>query len=280
MRIRTAIGLGHLAAAAAAVLAAALVPATASAAPAFAPAAAASVHPGVMTVTGGAQCTANFVFSNGSDVFIGQAAHCASRGATMSCTSQSLPLGTKVKVAGASRPGTLVYSSLIAMQANNESDPNVCAYNDFALVRLDPADVGRTNPTVPFWGGPTGLDGDGTVPGEGVYSYQNSSLRLGLSLLSPKAGTSLGTSSGGWAHTVYTITPGVFGDSGAAFLSSGGQALGVLSTVHITPLPGSSGVGDLARQLAYANANGMPGVRLVPGTRPFGLQSSSLQGLV
>lgn len=237
MRIRTAIGLGHLAAAAAVVLAAAVVPATASAAPAFAPAAAASVHPGVMTVTEGFQCTANFVFTNGSDVFIGQAAHCAGTGTntqTNGCTSGSKPLGTPVEVEGASRPGTLVYSSWIAMQANNERDANACAFNDLALVRLDPADVGRTNPTVPFWGGPIGLDGNGTVPGERVYSYQNSLLRLGLSPLSPKIGTSLGTSGGGWTHTVYTVTPGIFGDSGAAFLSSGGQALGVLSTLQIT----------------------------------------------
>ncbi len=270
MRIRTAIGLGHLAAAATAVLAAALVPASASAAPAFAPAAAASVHPGVMTVAGNNQCTANFVFTDGSDVFIGQAAHCTGTGiGTNGCTSGSLPLGTPVRVSGASRPGTLVYSSWVAMQANNERDPNACAYNDFALVRLDRADVGRTNPTVPFWGGPTGLDGDGTVPGERVYSYQNSALRAGLSLLSPKLGASLGTAGGGWTHNVYTVTPGIFGDSGAAVLSSGGQALGVLSTVHITPLAGSSGVGDLARELAYANANGMSGVRLVPGTQPF-----------
>ena len=268
MRIRTAIGLGHLAAAT--VLAAAVVPASASAAPAFAPAAAASVHPGVMTV--GAQCTANFVFTNGSDVFLGQAAHCTGTGpatATNGCTSDSRPLGTPVQVAGASRPGVLAYSSWIAMQANNERDPNTCAHNDFALVRLDPADVGRTNPTVPFWGGPTGLDADGTVPGERVYSYQNSLLRAGLSLLSPKLGTSLGTAGGGWTHNVYTVTPGIPGDSGSGFLSSGGRALGVLSTVQIAPLAGSNGVGTLAHQLAYANANGMPGVRLVPGTQPF-----------
>ncbi len=273
MRIRTTIGLGQLAAAAAAVLAAAVVPTTASAAPVFAPAAAASVHPGVMTITGGAQCTANFVFTDGSNVFIGQAAHCANASGEPTnnngCVVSSKPLGTPVTVAGASRPGTLAYSSFIAMQANNERDPNTCAHNDFALVRLDPADVGRTNPTVPFWGGPTGLDGDGTVPGDPVYSYQNSSLRLGISPLSPKIGTSLGATGGGWTHSVYTVTPGITGDSGSAFLSSGGQALGVLSTVQVAPLAGSSGVGDLARALAYANANGMSGVRLVPGTEPF-----------
>ena len=41
----------------------------------WAPAASATVHPGVMTFTDGAQCTANFVFFDGANnVYIGQAA--------------------------------------------------------------------------------------------------------------------------------------------------------------------------------------------------------------
>ena len=57
---------------------AALVPATASA---WAPASSATIHPGVQTYTEGAQCTANFIYQNGSDVYIGQAAHCSGTGA-------------------------------------------------------------------------------------------------------------------------------------------------------------------------------------------------------
>ncbi len=58
-------------AAAAAVTAASLALAGPAAA-AFAPAATAPVHPGVMTYTEGAQCTANFVFTNSRAVYIGQ----------------------------------------------------------------------------------------------------------------------------------------------------------------------------------------------------------------
>ena len=36
---------------------------------AWAPASAASVHPGVQTFTEGGQCTANFVYSDGTDTF-------------------------------------------------------------------------------------------------------------------------------------------------------------------------------------------------------------------
>ena len=80
--------------AAVALAAAALSPAVASA---WAPAASASIHPGVMTFTDGAQCTSNFVFSDSSNVYIGQAAHCSGTGAqtdTNGCTSASLPIGT------------------------------------------------------------------------------------------------------------------------------------------------------------------------------------------
>ena len=70
-------------------------PAAASAAPTWAPASKAPIHPGVMTFTEGAQCTANFVFSDATDVYIGQAAHCSGTGTateTDGCDSGSLKI--------------------------------------------------------------------------------------------------------------------------------------------------------------------------------------------
>ena len=53
-------------------------------------------------------------------------------------------------------------------------------------------------------------------------------------------------------------------------MSADGKALGVLSTVAIAPLAGSNGVGDLGKELAYAQANsGIAGLGLVNGTEPF-----------
>ena len=50
--------------------------------------------------TDGAQCTANFVFTDGAgNIYVGYAAHCAGTGAatdTNGCDAGSLPLGTKV----------------------------------------------------------------------------------------------------------------------------------------------------------------------------------------
>ena len=229
----------------------------AGAAPATA--AAGAIHPGVMTLTAGAQCTANFVFTSAAGTFIGQAAHCSGTGGateTNGCSAGSLPLGTKVEVDGATKPGILVYNSWLAMQAAKETDPNTCQYNDFALIKIDPADVASVSPKIPVLGGPTGIDRDGVGTGEEVFSYGNSSLRQGIEQLSPKQGLSLGTESGGWNHPVYTLTPGIPGDSGSAFVNSEGQALGILSTLTFAPLAGSNGVSDLARSLDYANAKG------------------------
>jgi hypothetical protein len=252
---------------------AALTAPSSGAAPTWAPAATAPIHPGVQTFTNGAQCTANFVFHDASDnVYIGQAAHCAGTGGsteTDGCLAGSLPLGTPVEVTGATQPGTLVYSSWITMQAVGETDPDACAYNDFALIRLHPSDAGRVNPSIPFFGGPTGIDTNGTTALESVYSYGNSSLRFGISQLSPKRGVSIGDSGNGWSHGVYTLTPGVPGDSGSAFVSADGTALGTLSTLAIAPIPASNGVGDLSRELAYLAAHGGPAVQLALGTEPF-----------
>jgi len=259
--------------------------APASAAPAWAPADEATITPGTQMYTDGAQCTSNFVFTDASsNVYVGYAAHCAGLGEatdTNGCLNDSVPLGTKVDfVEGGSLvtsgttvgTGTLAYSSWRTMRDLGETDENACAYNDFALVKVDAAYVGDVNPSIPFWGGPTGIDTDGTAAGDRVYTYGNSSLRAGIELLSPHTGISLGDSAAdeGWSHPLYTVTPGVPGDSGSAFLSEDGQAIGTLSTLGLAPLPASNNIGDLARELAYAQQHsGIAGLELVEGTEPF-----------
>jgi hypothetical protein len=243
-----------------------------SAASAWAPAATAKVHPGVQTLTNGAQCTSNFVFSDGSNVYLGQAAHCSGTGSstdTNGCTSRSLPVGTPVDVTGASKPATLVYNSWLTMQADGESDVNTCQFNDLALVKIDPADVPNVNPSVPGFGGPTGVGSVGDL-GSTVYSYGNSELRAGVTKLSPKQGVVFQNTGGGWSHEVYTLTPGIPGDSGSGFMNGSGQAIGVLSTLELAPTPAANGVGDLAKEVAYMHSHSSFGaVDLVPGTEPF-----------
>ncbi len=264
------------------------VPATAAPQPgaavaAWAPADSATIRPGVQMYTDGAQCTANFVYTDGAgSTYVGYAAHCAGLGEatdTNGCTAGSLPLGTKVDfvrggslVGGGTKvgSGTLAYSSWLTMAQQGETDEDTCAYNDLALVKVAAEDVAKVNPSIPFWGGPVGINSAGTAAGDTVHSYGNSSLRGGIEALSPKQGVSVGTDPSGWTHPVYTVTPGVPGDSGSAFLDAEGNALGTLSTLAIAPLAGSNGVGDLAHELGYAQQHGgISGLQLVPGTEPF-----------
>jgi hypothetical protein len=253
------------------------------AAAAWAPAATATIHPGVMMYTDGAQCTANFVFTDtAGDVFVGYAAHCAGTGAatdTNGCTAPSLPLNTAVTfndggslisegtVVGT---GRLVYSSWLDMQARGETDADTCAYNDLALVKVNAAYVSDVNPSIPFWGGPVGINTSGTAAGDKLYTYGNSSLRGGVSELSPHVGISLGDDGGGWTHALYSVGPGIPGDSGSAFLDANGKAVGVLSTLGLAPLPLSNNIGDFSHELGYARAHsGIGGLALVLGTEPF-----------
>lgn len=239
--------------------------------PTWADAASATIHPGVQTVSGG-QCTSNFVFTDRrGGVYLGQAAHCSGTGAqtdTNGCTTGSLDLGLPVEVDGASHPGTLVYSSWITMQDVGETDPNACAHNDFALVKLHPDDVGLVNPSIPVLGGPVALV-DEVSSFSTVNSFGNSGLRFGLEALSPKTGVSLGQDSGGWNHTVYTMTPGIPGDSGSGFVDDQGNAFGVLSTLALFPMAASNGVSDLALALDYARTHAGLDVTLAAGTEPF-----------
>jgi hypothetical protein len=245
----------------------------------------ATLHPGTMMYTKGSQCTANFVYTDRTGhVYLGYAAHCAGLGEstdTDGCSTKSLPLGTRVtfteggSLAGeGTRVGTgrLAYSSWSTMRKLGTTAAATCAYNDLALVRVAAEDVRKINPSVPFWGGPTGIDTDGTAAGDQVFTYGNSSIRGGVSELSPHTGTSLGddAADGGWSHPLYTATPGIPGDSGSGFMTAGGTAIGVLSTLGLAPLPASNNIGDLAKELVFAQRHsGLQGLRLTKGTKPF-----------
>jgi hypothetical protein len=237
--------------------------------PDWASAADAKIRPGVQTKSPG-QCTANFVFYDDDGIYLGQAAHCAGTGGetdTDGCKTGSKPLGSQVRIEGATRPGTLAYSSWLAMRKAGETDKETCAFNDLALVKIDKADEKLVNPSIPKFGGPQGM-GPAAVNSQ-VYTYGNSELRLGIALLSPKNGIDVENSPGGWSHTVYTLTPGIPGDSGSAVLNNKGQALGTLSTVMFTGKPLSNGIGDLSKELAYAKAHGFETLKLADGTEKF-----------
>ena len=53
-------------------------------------------------------------------------------------------------------------------------------------------------------------------------------------------------------------------------MSAGGKAVGTLSTIGLAPLPASNNIGDLSKELAFAQQHsGIQGLRLALGTEPF-----------
>ena len=176
----------------AAVVTLAIAPAGAQA---WAPADTAPIHPGVQLYTQGAQCTANFIYGDE-----GGAYHRPGRPLLEQGRRTPTPTGAPRRTTAPGRPveidgsdgntysGTIVYSSWETMQAHGETDADACQYNDLELVKLDPRDASKVNPCVPFWGGPTGGVGTASPGGDDVYSYGNSSLRAGITALSPKQG--------------------------------------------------------------------------------------------
>ncbi len=64
---------------------------------------------------------------------------------------------------------------------------------------------------MPTFGGPTGLRTTGLTKFEKVYSYGNSILRQGITLLSPKYGVNIQDAADGWSHEIVTVSPGIPG---------------------------------------------------------------------
>lgn len=248
------------------------------------PARNAAITPGIQTITdGGGQCTTNFVFTDARHrVYLGQAAHCARlEEGTNDCRTPTQPLGTRVVFTtgattyDAGEPiaeGRLAYSSWRTMRRLGVGKGTLCSYNDFALVRVPRAARELVNPSVPFWGGPTGLTQTGLASGEHVYGFGRSSLREEGSAYSRQAAVAFSdqATTRGWSHTISSRSPGLPGDSGSAFVDDEGKAVGTLSTLSFGILFVWNGLGDLPRELAYARRHsGIKGLRLEVGTVPF-----------
>lgn len=215
-------------------------------------------------------CTAAFVFRSARSMFLSYAAHCAIPAQDTQrtgCQYATLPLGTHVTIlgpGGARAQGALAYSSWRTMQTHRETDDDRCRYNDLALVEIDRTDVAVIDPTMPEFGGPTGLSPTPPRRLDRIVSYQPYVTRPAV-----KSGVTLGARGSGWSHRVDVSPAASPGDSGSGLLDSEGAAFGVLATRYLDRLA-TSGVTDLRLALAYAERYGDVGaVTLVPGTEPF-----------
>ena len=204
-----------------------------------------------MTFTEGAQCTSNFVFRDGGGTYLGQAAHCSGTGEatdTNGCDAGTLPLGTPVEIDGAAAPARSSAPPGSTMQRNGEANEDACAYNDFALVKVDPADVTRS--IRPCRASAARPRSAARARCSGTPSSPTATPRFARASCSsaPSRASSSRATERLEPHRLQ-VTPGVPGDSGSGFISDTGQAIGTLSTLAIAPLPASnaSGTSNLAR---------------------------------
>ena len=249
----------------------------------WAPAGTAQLHPGVQAYTKGAQCTTNFVFADARRPRlprVRRALRRQGRGHRHRRLQHQLaparhpgPLrrGRRRSPAAAPPSGTAGSPTAPGSRcASTAPARHACAANDLALVRVDAEDAAQGQPERAVLGRPGRAVDQGRRAGH-----------AGLLLrpvqpapddrCSPRrpAPRSVRPTAAG-AGTSTPPRPGIPGDSGSGFLDADGRAVGTLSTVAIAPLAGSNGLGDLQRELRYAQRHsGIAGLRLVPGTEPF-----------
>ena len=208
---------------------------------AWAPAGSATIKPGNQTFTEGAQCTSNFIFEDGSNTTSARrpTARAPARATdTNGCDSGSLPIGTPVEVDRREPPGN-PRLQLVADDAGDRRDQprRLCSTTTSRWSGSTRPTSAKVNPSVPGFGGPTGLGGvRRAMLGDTVYTYGNSSLRGGVTKLSPKQGVVAQSEGNGWSRTVYTVTPGIPGDSGSGFFDGIGQ--GDRRAQHAAARPG------------------------------------------
>ena len=250
----------------------------------------ATITPGVQMVTKGAQCTANFVFTDAAAACTSGTPRTAPAAARPPTPTAARPArirsaprcasskGMSVATAGTTvGRGTLVYSSWITMRRSApRRRPGLRLQRLRAGACRRPASVKQVEPVGAVLGRPHRARPGRSRPAAGSSATATPALRAGAEPLAPKTGASLGQSGGGWSHDVYTVTPGIPGDSGSGFLDA--QRPGVRRPVdrrHRARCPASNGVGDLARELAL-RPDALRHRRAAPGRRDPGRSTRSV----
>lgn len=157
------------------------------------------IRPGAR-MTSPSGCTMNFVFTDGTELYIGTAGHCVNG------------VGDNVRVAGEGSIGRVVVQEL-----------------DWALVEVYDDKRHRVDPSVCYWGGPTGLVTGDPGPGVPLKQYGHGVVIGWTAVSRPRGGVATHWSE----YSVKFNGPQVFGDSGSPVITADGLAAG--STSAITP---------------------------------------------
>ena len=217
------------------------------------------IRPGTWLVTvttgeevGFAWCTANFVFRKKSVYGLGTAGHCAAKdalGAYEDVTAYVVP------PAGQGLPGFYHIGQFVLSRDNGVGE-------DFAMVRIYPQYVSWMNPTMPVWGGPTGVY---TSSAPTVVKHFGHGLVVGTGG-TPRAGVApIWDARGGRAFAWYGA--GLNGDSGSAVNVVTGEGAGNFTHIVVFDgIPGEIFPGMLAGTRLTHILKIARGWQLVPGS--------------
>ena len=183
-----------------------------------------------------AGCTANFIFSDRSNLYVGTARHCVDR------TGQEVIMQVDTT--------TLASVGTVSKYTSGDGDPG----NDFALIKIDPAVAAKwgVNPALPQ-GGPKGIY-TGCGPTAVTHYGHGYGVAVAQGKLEGGLATNFNNDGFGWTGA------GAPGDSGSAVVNATGQAVGDFThlIVDFRNYPGSTLAGTrITKILKFA------GVRLV-----------------
>lgn len=188
----------------------------------------AEIRPGVRLHIGDGACTSNFLFRTPGNetLYLGTAAHCF--GDPNDATDEA------VEVPDVGRIGRVAFN---AFEHGGTTAP------DFGLIELLNTDSvrGVTHPAMKHFGGPTKLaDSSQVLTGDEIMGYGGSPQRAPNDPENPREGWVVHPDEPGNDQgdrlTIYTVQPGIQGDSGMGFMDKEGGALCVLVTALNSPL--------------------------------------------
>jgi hypothetical protein len=158
------------------------------------------IRPGAWIIAP-AGCTTNFVFGSASDYYIGTAGHCAD-------------VGDEVTLIAA--PGVLMNIGTTVKSVNRGVG------NDFALIDVRPSMEQYVNPSMTYFGGPTGA---GTPQPNDVVEHAGHGLVIGTGG-TPRAGVVVYRGNGDGGDAFAWVGAASPGDSGSAVRLANGRAAG------------------------------------------------------
>lgn len=162
------------------------------------------IRPGVRLSVPAGSCTANWVFTDGTDTYLGTAGHC-------------IATGQLAVVVGVGPVGKAVFSV------------NGGIGNDFALIKLNTNVLGLVTAEMCDWAGPTGTFAGSGIQAHAMLHAGHGGVAIGDLPSQPKVGVGggYGTNSFSWWGEA------IPGDSGSAIRVEGGGAVGIITHLGV-----------------------------------------------